>query len=151
VRLIRDDLKCVPLRGNVETRLAKVARGEVDAAIVACAGLNRLGLADKISALAELVAKLNDRDARITAETERYILASMHGGCSIPLGVYSRIEGDSIIIDALVSDVEGKKYIKRTVTAPIDQAKTAAEQLAQELLAAGGREILDQIRPDQND
>jgi len=112
VRLLRDDLKCVPLRGNVETRLAKVARGEVDAAIVACAGLHRLGLADKISAilppeeflpppaqgalavqiraddteLAELVAKLDDRDARITAETERRILASMHGGCSIPLG-----------------------------------------------------------------
>ncbi len=177
VRLLRDDLKCVPLRGNVETRLAKVARGEVDAAIVACAGLNRLGLADKISAvlppeeflpppaqgalavqiradaaeLAELVAKLDDRDARITAETERYILASMHGGCSIPLGVYSRIEGDSIIIDALISDIEGRKHIKRTVTAPIDHAKTAAEQLAQELLAAGGREILDQIRPHQND
>ena len=177
VRLIRDDLKCVPLRGNVETRIAKVARCEVDAAIVACAGLHRLGLADKISAilppeeflpppaqgalavqiraddaeLTELVAKLDDRDARITAETERYILASMHGGCSIPLGVYSRIEGDNIIIDALVSDVGGRKHIRRSVTAPIDQAKTAAEQLAQGLLATGGRKILDQIRPDQND
>ena len=177
VRLIRDDLKCVPLRGNVETRLAKVARGEVDAAIVACAGLHRLGLADKISVvlppeeflpppaqgalgvqiragdteLAELVSKLDDRDARITAETERRILASMHGGCSIPLGVYSRIEGDNIIIDALVSDVEGTKCIKRTVTAPLDRAQRTAEQLAEDLLSAGGREILDQIRPGQND
>ena len=177
VRLLRDDLKCVPLRGNVETRLAKVARGEVDAAIVACAGLHRLGLADRISAvlppqeflpppaqgalavqiraddteLAELVAKLDDRNARITAETERCILASMHGGCSIPLGVYSRIEGHNIIIDALISDIEGDKHIKRTVTAPIDQAKTTAENLAQELLEAGAKEILDKIRPGQID
>lgn len=177
VRLIRKDLKCVPLRGNVETRLAKVARGEVDAAIVACAGLNRLGLDDRISAVlppeeflpppaqgalgvqtriddaevTALVAQLDDRDARITAETERRILASMHGGCSIPLGVYSRIKGDSIIIDAVVSDVKGEKHIRRTVTAPIDQAQTTADKLAQELLNAGAKEILDQIRPGQID
>lgn len=173
VRLLRGDLNCVPLRGNVETRLAKVARGEVDAAIVASAGLYRLGLAERISAvlppeeflpapaqgalavqiraddadLAELVAKLDDRDARITAETERHILASMHGGCSIPLGVYSRIDGDNIIIDALISDVEGVKYVKRSATAPIDHARRCAERLAEDLLAAGGQEILNQIRP----
>ena len=173
VRLVRSDLKCVPLRGNIETRLAKVARGEVDAAIVACAGLYRLGLGERISAvlppeeflpspaqgalavqiraddadLAELVAKLDDRDARITAETERHILASLHGGCSIPLGVYSRIDGNNIIIDAMISDVEGNKHVKRSASAPINQARRCAEQLAQELLAAGGREILDQIRP----
>jgi len=173
VRLLRDDLKCVPLRGNVETRLAKVARGEVDAAIVASAGLYRLGLSQRISAvlppqeflpapaqgalavqiraddadLAELVAKLDDRDARITAETERRILASMHGGCSIPLGVYSRIDGDNIIIDALVCDVEGIKYVKRSAAAPIKHARGCAERLAEDLLAAGGQEILDQIRP----
>ena len=177
VRLIRNDLKCVPLRGNVETRLAKVARREVDAAIVACAGLIRLGLDDRISAvpppekflpppaqgalgvqiraddteLADLVTMLDDKDARITAETERCILASMHGGCSIPLGVYSRIDGDNIIIDALISDVEGVQHIRRTVTAPINQAKTAAEKLAQELLQAGAKEILDKIRPAQLD
>jgi hydroxymethylbilane synthase len=177
VRLIRKDLKCVPLRGNVETRLVKVARGEVDAAIVACAGLNRLSLDDRISVvlppeeflpppaqgalgvqiraddteLAQLVSKLDDRDARITAETERRILASMHGGCSIPLGVYSRIEGDNIIIDAVVCDVEGEKHIRKTVTAPIDQAQATADRLAQELLKAGAKEILEKIRPGQID
>ncbi|MHC4740465.1 MAG: hydroxymethylbilane synthase [Planctomycetota bacterium] len=173
VRLARKDLKCVPLRGNVETRLAKVARGDVDAAIVACAGLNRLGLGDSISAvlppqeflpppaqgalavqirsddneLARLVSQLDDRDARVTAETERRILASMHGGCSIPLGVYSRIEGETIIIDTIVCDVEGDKHIKRTVTAPIDQAQTTADNLARELLDAGAKQILEKIRP----
>jgi len=177
VRLLRGDLKCVPLRGNVETRLAKVARGEVDAAIVASAGLYRLGLAERISALlppqeflpapaqgalavqiraddtelAELVAKLDDRDARITAETERHILASMHGGCSIPLGIYSRIDGDNIIIDALISDVEGVKHVKRSEAAPINEARSCAERLAEDLLAAGGQDILKQMRPGHAD
>jgi len=177
VRHLRSDLKCVPLRGNVETRLSKVAAGIVYAAIVACAGLNRLGLAEKItgilppreflpapaqgalavqirnddSELAEVVSRLDDRNARITAETERHILASMHGGCSIPLGVYSEINTGNISIDTMISDLEGKKYIKRSITAPLDQALTAAEQLAQELLTAGGQKILDQIRAERCD
>ncbi len=177
LRRLRDDLKCVPLRGNVETRVSKVASGEVDAAVVACAGLNRLGLADKISAilppreflpapaqgalavqirtadseLAELVSQLNDKYSLITVEAERCILTSMHGGCSVPLGVYSQICGDTITIDAMLSDVEGKKYIKRSKTSRINEAKSCAVKLAQELLAAGGQEILDQIRNSRND
>ena len=177
LRRLRDDLKCVPLRGNVETRVSKVALGKIDAAIVACAGLNRLGLADKISAilppreflpapaqgalavqiraadteLAEIVSKINDTDSRITVEAERTILTSMHGGCSIPLGVYSQISGDNITIDAMLSDVEGKKYINRSKTSRINEANSCAEKLAQEMLAGGGREILDQIRNTRND
>jgi hydroxymethylbilane synthase len=172
LRRLRDDLKCVPLRGNVETRLSKVTSGKIDAAVVACAGLNRLGLADKISAilppqeflpapaqgalavqirtedseLAELVAQLDDKHSRIAVETERCILTSMHGGCSIPLGVYAQISGDNINIDAVISDVEGKKYIKRSKSSCISEAESCARELAQELLAAGGQEILDQIR-----
>lgn len=177
LRRLRDDLKCVPLRGNVETRISKVATGKVDAAVVACAGLNRLGLADKISAilppreflpapaqgalavqirtedneLAELVSQLDDKNSRIAVETERCILTSLHGGCSIPLGVYSQISGDTITIDAMISDVEGKKYIKRSKTGCISEAKSCARELAQELLAAGGQEILEQIRNSRND
>ncbi len=174
---LRNDIKCVPLRGNVETRVSKVASGKVDAAVIACAGLNRLGLEDKISAilppqeflpapaqgalavqirsdnseLAGLVSKLDDKNTRIAAEAERAILSSMHGGCSIPMGVYSKISGDTISIDAIISDVEGKRYIKRSRTANIDEAKSCAEELAQELLNAGGREILEQIRNSRND
>jgi len=177
LRKLRDDINCVPLRGNVETRVSKVATGKVDAAVIACAGLNRLGLDDKISAilppheflpapaqgalavqirtddneLSELVSKLDDKNSRIAVEAERAILSSMHGGCSIPLGVYSQISGDNITIDAVISDVEGVKYIKRSITGHINQANVFAEKLAQELLTAGGREILDQIRNSRND
>ena len=176
LRRLRDDLKCVPLRGNVETRVSKVALGKVDAAIVACAGLNRLGLADKISAvlpleeflpapaqgalavqiragdseLAELVSQLNDNHSLITTEAERCILTSMHGGCSIPMGVYSRICGDILTIDAMISDIEGKKCFKRSKSCHIKEAKMCAEKLAQEILAAGGQEILEQIRNTRN-
>ncbi len=73
------------------------------------------------------------------------------GGCSIPLGVYSEINGGNISIYAMISDLEGDKHIKRSITAPLDQALTAGEQLAQELLAAGGQEILDQIRAERCD
>lgn len=173
----RSDLKCVPLRGNIETRIRKVVSGQIDAAVVACAGLNRLGLTDKISAilppqeflpapaqgalavqirvedneLAELVSQLDDEHSRITAETERHILAAVRGGCSIPLGAYSQISGDTIIIDAMISDIEGKKYIKCSQTSGVNKAKATAEKLAQELLAVGGREILKQIRNGRED
>ncbi len=174
---IRDDLKCVPLRGNVETRVRKVTTSQVDAVVVACAGLNRLGLADKISAvlapeqfltapgqgalavqvraedtkLAELVSRLDDEPTRIETQAERLVLAAMHGGCSIPLGVYARIIGDRLTIDAMIADIDGKKYIKRSKTASVDDTETCAEELAQELLTASGQKILDQIRKGRKD
>jgi len=172
IKHARDDLRCVPLRGNVETRLAKVASGQVDAAIMACAGLNRLGLADRISAvlpieeflpapaqgalavqvrrddtaLVDLISQLDDPDTRLAVEIERHVLAAMHSGCSIPLGVYAHLENDTITLDAMISDVEGKHYIRRTRTTSRSQALTAAAELAAELLDAGGRQILRHIR-----
>ena len=168
----RKDLKTVPLRGNVETRVRKVSTGQIDAAVLACAGLNRLGLTDKISAilppekflpapaqgalavqlraddseLLELTSQLDDKLSRITAEAERYLLAVLQGGCSIPLGVYSHIQNDTITIDAVVCDIEGEEYIKLSKTAPVAQAKKIAENLANQLLDAGARQILEQIR-----
>jgi len=177
MRQIRRDLNCVAMRGNIETRLAKVSRGEVDAIIVAVAGLKRLAMTQKISAflppdeflpapaqgalavqirdgdaeLAELVARIDDDQSRVTAETERHIMAEMHGGCSIPLGAYSRIEGEKISVEAMISGVEGRKYVRLSRTGPVLQAKTIADELAAELMAQGGRDILDEIRRSRAD
>ena len=177
LRHIRDDLKCVPLRGNVETRVRKVTTGQIDAIVVACAGLNRLGLGDKISAvlrpeefltapgqgalaiqiragdteLAELVSKLDDEPTRIATQTERCVLAAMHGGCSIPLGVYARIIGDRLAIDAMIADIDGKNLIKRSSSSPVSQSKVCARKLAEELLEAGGEEILKRIKNSRKD
>ena len=168
LRRLRDDIKCVPMRGNVETRVRKVAQGEVSAIVVACAGLNRLGLADKISfcfdpkkfipapaqgalaiqvrsddkELTELVSQIDDEHTRIAVETERRVLQAMHGGCSIPLGVYSDIQASTIKIDAIICDVEGKNCVRCSIEAPIDEAQTAADKLAKEILSSGGQNIL---------
>ncbi len=169
---MRKDLKSVPLRGNVETRVGKVASGDVDAIIIAHAGLNRLGLADNISVvlppekfvpapaqgalaiqtrsddteIVNIISQLDDADARVTAETERHILAAMHGGCSIPLGAYSHVDGDTMTIHAVVSDPDGTRYIECTETCPVSEAKQTAEKLVEQLFAAGAKDILDSIR-----
>ncbi len=172
LRHIRNDLNCVPLRGNVESRISKVQSGQLDAVIVACAGLNRLGLGGRISAVLEparfltapgqgalavqvrssdtelnkLVSRLDDEQVRIAVQAERHILAAMHGGCSIPLGVYCRLDGGDIVIDAVIADTDGRQYVRRSKSASIEQALSCAEELAGQLLSAGGRGILDRVR-----
>ncbi|MCF7972583.1 MAG: hydroxymethylbilane synthase [Phycisphaerae bacterium] len=176
IKQARPDLHCVPLRGNVETRLAKVASGQVDAAVMANAGLNRLGLSDHIAAvlplsdflpapgqgalaiqarkdlpdLVALIARLDDPDTRLCVETERLILAAMHGGCSIPLGVYASVENGHITVQAMIGDPQGQTNIQRTQTVPLDQAFECAQAMAKDLLNAGGREILETIRADKD-
>ncbi|MHC4622438.1 MAG: hydroxymethylbilane synthase [Planctomycetota bacterium] len=169
---LRQDLKCVPLRGNVETRVRKVLSGRVDAAVVACAGLHRLGLEDKISAflppqefltapgqgalavevlaenggLAERVSRLDHEPTRIAVQAERCVLAAMHGGCSIPLGVYARPVNDKLVIDAMIADIDGKNLIRRSRSSALGESEGCALKLAEELLEAGGREILERTR-----
>jgi len=169
---LRPDLNCVPLRGNVETRIRKVAMGQVDAVVVASAGLRRLGLADKISVLLEpehfliapgqgalavqvcsdrkdlleIVARLDDQPTRNEIEAERAVLAAMKGGCSIPLGVYARTVGQGLLIDAMVADLDGKRVIRRSCSCRPEEGVSCAGRLAEELLEAGGREILEQVR-----
>jgi len=169
---IRTDLNCVPLRGNIETRVRKVISGQTDAIIVASAGLHRLGLADKISAtlepevfltapgqgaiavelrcgdseLSEIVSMLDDKPSRIATEAERTVLSTMRGGCSIPLGAYARIIGNEMIIDAAIADLHGERLIKRSISCAVEDNKSCAKKLAEDLLNAGGRDILEQIR-----
>ncbi|MHC4156975.1 MAG: hydroxymethylbilane synthase [Planctomycetota bacterium] len=169
---LRGDLNCVPLRGNVETRVRKVVAGEVDAAVVACAGLYRIGLDKNISAvlapeefltapgqgalavqiraedseLAELVGRLDDGPTRVATEAERSVLAAMRGGCSIPLGVYARPADNRLMIDAMIADIDGKNLIRRCSSSAVDESHSCAVKLAEELLEAGGREILERIR-----
>ncbi len=179
LRRLRDDIECVPMRGNVETRVRKVMHGEVSAIVVACAGLNRLGLSNEISfcfdpkefipapaqgalavqirltsggqvrdednELAEFVSQIDSKNSRIAVETERRVLQAMHGGCSIPLGVYSQIQANTITIDAIICGVEGKNCVRRSITAALDEAKSAADKLAEEILTSGGQKILKSL------
>lgn len=172
IKQARPDLCCVPLRGNVESRIDKVTKGDVDAAVMAQAGINRLGLTQHISAVLpldqfipapaqgvlavqvrrddvevrDLVAQLDDASARAVASAEREVLAAMHGGCSIPLGVYANLAGDTMHLDGMIADTEGQSYIRHALSASLNEASTCARKLAQHLLASGGQAILDHIR-----
>jgi hydroxymethylbilane synthase len=171
IKHLRPDLQMIAIRGNVETRLKKLDSGQFDAIILARAGLERLNLADRISfifsptefipapaqgALAiqsrvadketcELIASIDDKNARITTFAERQILTELQCGCHAPVGVYAKIEGDEISICAFISGIDGKNFIRRTITGPVIKAEALAKNLAEELLAHGGSEILRNI------
>ncbi len=168
LRHLRPDLQPTPIRGNVHTRLKKLETEDFDAVLLAHAGLKRLGLADRISlvfdpgefipapaqgALAiqtraddtvtnELIAALDDDNARITTSAERKILTTLQCGCHAPVGAYAKINGSEILIRAFISDLQGQNYIARQTTGPIGEAESLAEKLARELLNAGGQQIL---------
>ncbi len=171
IKRLRSDCQVLPIRGNVTTRLRKLAEGQFDAIILARAGLERLNSADKISlvlepaefvpapaqgalavqtraddkALAELVSAVDDKNARTTCLAERRILEITGAGCHAPAGAFARIAGDDIIIEAFISDLEGKNFIKRRIEGPIADALNLADKLADDLLVAGGQEILKSI------
>lgn len=172
LKLIRPDLDCQPLRGNVETRIRKVQEGRVDAIVIARAGLNRLDLSGHISLilppedfipapgqgalgiqtreddteLCQIISKLDDPTARLTTQTERRILAGLHGGCSIPLGVFSFIESDTLHIRTILSNLAATKQIRKTASCPLDRALETADTITQQILHDGGEQILDEIR-----
>ncbi len=165
---LRADLIPTPIRGNVHTRLRKLDTDEFDAILLARAGLERLGLADKISFIFnsaifipapaqgalgiqtragdnetnEIIAAIDDKNARTTTAAERKILTTMQCGCHAPVGAYAEITGGEIQIRAFISDLEGKNFIGREITGPAEDAEKLAEKIANELLLAGGKEIL---------
>ncbi len=175
LRLLRSDLQCGPLRGNVETRIRKVRDGELDAIVVAQAGLNRLALTDingltlppeqfipapgqgalavqcrrEDNELRKMLGSLNDEATQLAVETERQILAGLHGGCSIPLGVYARIEKQTLHIHAILSNPAATRHLKKTITCPIENAGPIADRLTQELLQEGA-DILEDIPTNKN-
>jgi hydroxymethylbilane synthase len=164
VKRLREDLQCVPIRGNVTTRLKKLEKGDFDAIILARAGLERMNLADKISvvfdptqfipapaqgALAvqvraddtetgEIVTSLDDKDARITTTAERIVFASLQCGCHAPAGAFAKIASSQITISAFLSDADGKKFAKTTLTGPLTDSETLAKFLAEKLRRATG-------------
>ncbi|MCX5636203.1 MAG: hydroxymethylbilane synthase [Planctomycetota bacterium] len=168
IKHLRADLKITAVRGNVKTRIRRLDKGEVDAIILARAGIERLGLGQRIcfcfdpvqfipapaqGALAVqtrsddvvtngLVAAINDKNARMTTFAERQVLVTMQCGCHAPVGAFAKIVGKNIEIHAFISDLAGKTFIKRFITGPIADALTLAQQLANDLLSSGGKKIL---------
>ena len=171
IRHARPDLDVRELRGNVDTRLRKVASGEYDAILLAKAGLDRLGWSNRISEvlapevcmpavgqgalgvqarlkdneLADALAPLDDFETRQSIVAERSLLAALEGGCQVPLGAWARFERGELAIDAVVCSPDGAQHVRQRATAPPDQARELGQRVAQMLIDSGAREILEEV------
>ena len=167
----RPDLVVKDLRGNVNTRLRKLDAGEYDAAVLAVAGLKRLGFGDRITevlpksmilpavgqgALAieareddaetrELVTFLNDEATVACAKAERAFLARVEGGCQVPVGVYATPEDSGLHVEAVIASLDGKRLYRDHVSGQVKDAETIGTQLADKLLDMGGIDIMHEI------
>ncbi len=168
---VRPDLLIKNLRGNVNTRLSKLDDGQYDAIILAAAGLIRLKMSDRISSyiapevslpavgqgaigiecrlddeqIIALIKPLEDRMTRIRVTAERAMNLALQGGCQVPIGSFALLEGEQVFLRGLVGSVDGKKIISREITGPAVEAEQLGLALATKLLAAGAKEILEEV------
>ena len=171
IKMLRADLNIEPLRGNVNTRLLKLERGEYDAIILAAAGLERLELQQHIShefspqemlpaaaqgvlgiecpesnsALRAILSQLDDPDTVRTTRAERTIARVLQASCQSPVAAFATIDGDSMALTALVAHPDGSRFIRESISGSADNAAELGEMLAERLLAKGARELLDSI------
>jgi hydroxymethylbilane synthase len=165
----RPDLRVEPIRGNVETRLDKLARGDYDALIVAAAGLGRLGLEppqaiplpveEFLPAVGQgllgvearegdgrtldLLRALDDTPSRMQALAERAFLLGLGAGCHTPVAGHASLEGEALTLHGLVASLDGRTVLRATVTGPGASAERLGSKLADELLARGARPLLE--------
>ena len=169
LKAMRPDLQVFPLRGNVDTRLRKLEDGEYDAIILASAGLNRLGLTQRIreilpakimcpaagqgalgieiragdSGIRKHLEFLNHTPTRISTIAERALLNELGGGCQVPIGAFAEVNGDEIQLVGVVARPDGTTVIRETRTGTDPQK--LGQELGQSLLNRGGREILSEV------
>ncbi|MBD3767133.1 MAG: hydroxymethylbilane synthase [Gammaproteobacteria bacterium] len=168
---VRPDLQLHDLRGNIHTRMRKLDEGQYDAIILAAAGLERMGLPERIrsiiaaevclpavaqGALAiEVLAKdastqgfvdcLNDESTLACVRAERAMNAALEGGCQVPIGSYAIWQGEQIWLRGLVASLDGKTIIRGERKGAAADAQAMGEDLARELLANGAKSILDVV------
>lgn len=168
LKMLRPDLQIDPLRGNINTRLAKLGGGEYDAIVLAAAGLERLGLEDQISQLftpiemlpavaqgvigiecpaenvdlRSILARLNDQAASRTTLAERTVAKILQADCQSPVAVHAVTIGSTLTITALVAAPDGTQSIRDKLSGPSEDAEQLATQLAQRMIESGAQVIL---------
>jgi hydroxymethylbilane synthase len=172
LRALRGDLDVVPLRGNVPTRLRRLETGDLDAVVLACAGLERLGLAARIDErlapermlpavaqgilalevrrgdpLAKELAALNHAPTEACARAERGVLVGLGADCTVPLGAHAeRDPGGELRLRALLADPSGAQLVRAEARGPSGRAAELGAEVARALLARGGAELLARLR-----
>jgi hydroxymethylbilane synthase len=166
--LLRKDIRCVPIRGNAGTRFGKVESGELDAVVLAAAGLGRLGRLDLISqifepedmlpapgqgalavecraadpALAELLATVDDPSSRAAVTAERTVLAVLEAGCSAPIGAYAAETAGHLQLEAAVIATDGGQALRERGAGDPVAAEQLGRQIASRLLARGAATLI---------
>jgi hydroxymethylbilane synthase len=174
VRALRPDLDIRDLRGNVNTRLAKLDNGDYDAIILAAAGLLRLEMPERIADFIEpetslpangqgavgiecrsddervkaLLAPLEHTETRIRVLAERAMNRRLEGGCQVPIGAYALVNGEQVHIRGLVGAVDGSEILRDEVSGSVEHAEQLGVQLAEQLLAQGADKILAEVYRD---
>lgn len=164
---LRPDIVVMPLRGNVETRLAKLAAGQYHAIILASAGLTRLGLAERISQyflidelvpaigqgalgiecrtdnyeLIAMLTALNDQNTQRCVDAERAVNARLGGDCYTPVGAHAQINGEDLYLQAMVGSLDGRTVIKANQCGAAASSEKIGTQVAEKLLAQGAEQL----------
>ncbi|WP_165664249.1 hydroxymethylbilane synthase [Metapseudomonas otitidis] len=167
----RPDLRIHFLRGNVNTRLAKLDAGEYDAIILAAAGLIRLGFEDRIRSsisvedslpaggqgavgiecrtadveVHALLAPLHHRDTAVRVNAERALNKRLNGGCQVPIACYAVLEGDQLWLRGLVGQPDGGQLLRAESRAPAGEAEQLGVRVAEDLLGQGAETILKAV------
>jgi hydroxymethylbilane synthase len=168
---LRPDLMIEPLRGNLDTRLRKLAEGQYDAILLAAAGLKRLGWAERIrellpvsvmcpavgqGALAietrdddgeafHIARRLDDVVTRAAVTAERAVLGALGGGCQVPIGCHATVDAGELRLTAIVASPDGRSIVRGAKAGPMGDAALLGSTLARELLGGGGRAILEAV------
>ena len=169
---LRPDLKIEALRGNVDTRLRKLNEGGMDAIVLACAGLVRLGLESRITARLDprvclpavtqgvigiecregdsdtlaLLQPLEDPATRLVMEAERAFSRRLGGSCQSPIAAYAELHADQIELHGLVAEPDGSRLLRDSLTGSHDDPHALGVRLAERVLAAGAGPLLERLR-----
>ncbi len=167
----RPDFILEPLRGNVNTRLRKLREGMYEAIILAMAGVKRLGWDNEVTQILDMkvmlpaigqgalgiearrndeatlarISFLDHEDTRFCVAAERSFLHRLEGGCQVPVAAHGTMDGNVVVLEGLVASVDGEKVVRMRDRGPAAEAQVLGTKLADKVLEAGGREILEEL------
>jgi len=173
----RPDLQIVSLRGNVDTRLGRLESGDLDAVVLAAAGLRRLDLAHRVTQVLEpsvllpaigqgalglemrigdertlgVFGFLNHEPTELQVRAERALLLKLEGGCQVPIAGHAVVRGHRLILDGLVAELDGSEVIAHRAEGDADRPEEIGMALAQKLLSSGAGSILERIYGSQGE
>lgn len=168
----RSDLKLESLRGNLNTRMKKLASEQLDAIILAAAGIMRMGWEDMIAEIlpfniclpavgqgaiavecrtedlevVSLLQGIEHPETRAATDAERALLRHLEGGCQVPIGAFGEVIHQKLSLTAIVANLDGSEVLRAQGEASVEQAKELGIEVAEKLLALGGRQMLEQVR-----